>query len=192
MFEASAGRNHGRGKQAAPADPGQTNREIQVLAFLKRSESAQPAKDIPPHEHGLVTQKPAESRAAPVSEPTGDTEDKRRRVEPPAKRTADTRGIARQLVLENVSPIRRQSRVGMQEEQHIAASGLGAEIHLRGALSDGRDERFRPKTSGNANRIIRAPSIDDDELDSFVECTDGSERRRQLRGFVECGPDDGN
>ena len=87
---------------------------------------------------------------------------------------------------------RAQPRIGVQEQQNVAARRRGAGVHLRGT-SALRDERAVGERSGKRERRVAAPAVDDDDLVAFgAQRLQRRERRGDAAHLVERGNDDRN
>ena len=85
----------------------------------------------------------------------------------------------------------RQLRIGVQEQQHIAARLRRAGVHLRCASARGGDDTVAQRR-GPLGRAIAAAAIGDDHLDAARAVgLQGRERRLDAGGLVQHRHDDG-
>jgi len=79
----------------------------------------------------------------------------------------------------------------VEEEEHVAARGLGAGVHLAGAAPAGRDHpRLWHRAMDGLGRAVRGPAIGHDHLHRARLLRDGRERRTDARRLVQRGDDD--
>ncbi len=87
--------------------------------------------------------------------------------------------------------VRRKPRVGMQEQQHVAARGCRAGIHLRGASARAGDDAIGKRRS-KRSCFVRAAAVHDNDFDALrAQRRERFQRGDNVRGFVENRDDDG-
>src|SRR6516162_2810795 len=82
-----------------------------------------------------------------------------------------------------------QRAVGMEEEQHVATSGLSADREAR-AATGARDECPRPAIACHLERPVPAAAIHNDDLVGGRLLTNGIKQSRKRALFVEGRDDD--
>lgn len=92
--------------------------------------------------------------------------------------------MARQRIGYEPVGVRRQSRVGMQEQQSIAAGGRGTAIHLGCTPARGDDD---PLGMARAlHGVVGAAAVDDDALGTAGgQWREGEQRRDDIVGLVQ-------
>src|SRR5262245_9766081 len=86
--------------------------------------------------------------------------------------------------------LRRQPRVGMQEQQHVAAGACRAGIHLSGAPARRRDDHVSMRP-GKVARGVTAAAVHHDDLGpALAEWFEGPERIDDEPGLVQHRHDD--
>ena len=159
--EAAARGAQGLANEDAPAATLEPLGEVEVLQEPEVAVAAEFPEDRRPHEDALIAVVVAGDPVAHAID-VGDQPQAGRALGEEVLERASHRAAVGQGLRDQPERVRRWGRIGVEEEQHVAARDRGAGIHQRGARRPARPDEPRAAGDGPLGAVGVAPRGHDD------------------------------